>query len=136
MEFNIVNDQELISFAGGVSVLAICQHLVRYVAFVIQSVNVQSCGQEVVWSVAFIVSVGQCLGRVLAFVQRWCIPQRLQQSCGRGSPGLTLSSGILGQFMHCRPMCLQRVHYSVSVAFLGSVFVVKRFSVFPPYPPK
>ena len=23
--------------------------------------------------------------------------------------------------MHCRPMCLQCVHYSVSVAFVGSV---------------
>ena len=41
----------------------------RHVAFVIQSVNVQSCGQEVVWSVAFFVSVGQCPGRVLAFVE-------------------------------------------------------------------
>ena len=57
MEFNKVNDQQLISFAGGDSVLAICQRLVRHVAFVIQSVNVQSCGQEVVWSVAFFVSI-------------------------------------------------------------------------------
>ena len=57
----------------------------RYVAFVIQSVNVQSCGQEVVWSVAFFVSVGQCPGRVLAFVY-----------VAVGVPGLTLSSGILG----------------------------------------
>ena len=38
-----------------------------------------------------------------------------------GVPGLTLSSGILGYFMHCHPMCLQRVHYSVSVAFVGLV---------------
>ena len=41
-----------------------------------------------------------------------------------GVLGLTLSSGILGKFMCCRPMCLQCVHYSVSVAFVGSVFVV------------
>ena len=25
--------------------------------------------------------------------------------------------------MHCHPMCLQRVHYSVGVAFAGSVFL-------------
>ena len=36
----------------------------HYVAFLIQSMNVTSYGQEVVWSVAFFVSVGQCLGRL------------------------------------------------------------------------
>ena len=99
MEFNIVNDQEFISFAGGVSVLAICQRLVHYVAFVIQSVNVQSCGQEVVWSVAFFVSVGQCPGRVLAFVQHWCSPQRLK-SYGRGSPGADFFQRYLSIYLY------------------------------------
>ena len=31
---------------------------------------------------------------------------------------------ILGYFMRCHPMCLQCVHYSVSVAFVGLVVLV------------
>ena len=66
-------------------------HLSAFVERLVLSVtlfmNVQSCGQEVVWSVAFFVNVGQSLGCVVACVQHWCVPQRLQQSHSRGSPG-------------------------------------------------
>ena len=43
-----------------------------------------------------------------------------------GILGLTLSSGILGYSSSCvvLPCALQRVHYSVNMAFVGSVFVV------------
>ena len=33
-----------------------------------------------------------------------------------GTLGPTLASGSLGQYVRCRPMCLQRIHYSVSLA--------------------
>ena len=76
MEFNIVSYQKLIwsvaCFVGGVSVSAICECLLSVwcvLQVLIQFMNVHSYGQEVVLSVAFFVSIAQCLGHVLAFVQ-------------------------------------------------------------------
>ena len=72
---------------------------------------------------AFFVSVGQCPGLVLTFVSIGVV-HSVCSHMAVGVPGLTLSSGIQGYFMRCRPMCLQRVHYSVSVAFVGLVVFV------------
>ena len=65
----------------------------------------------------FFVSVCYCLGHLLVFVQRLV---RFCSVCNSHmvvrALGLTLSSGIFGQYMCCRPMCSQCVHRSVSVA--------------------